>query len=603
MMTRPLIVALLGTLIANAPDVQADRSKKKRAQVTQEDEGDDEVESPKVTSKKKLAGRDKAEKAEKAERAEKAEKAEKAERKAAASSKKRVAVTDDDDGDGPEARSAVAVDLDDLIDSAIRQAPDLARAKVAKLEAKGQAKASRRDMRWVLTGKANYANTATSEDVEVAPFSEVANQELTTSVGLGRNLPTGGNITFELGVKQNIREIAIPGDLLAQVKRDPVNAAQQGVDEVQLLDEPFPINQAYAVAKFTQPLLRGGPSVATIPHQKADLAHAEATVRTQMAAEKLIREIVVQYWELAFAAYEVDIRSESLALARKQDQVTREEIRARTKAMNELNAVTYEIMSRSEQLLAAKTEYERRSLELRNKSGLGLERREVVMRPSVAFEIGKDEWDIEETRERAHKQNRNLAAIALQRRAALLDVKVAENNKLPSLDFTASAGIVGSGTNVGQAMDNAGGADGYQVSVGLTMSIDVGSGAARGASTAAQARRAKVEIDRLEQERLLDTDVARAVKAVTSARARVGLADKAIEVAEENIRAERANWAANTPGATNYSVVNRQNDLIQAKLRRGKAIMEYHVAVAELQALSGQLLEQYEVRVRARPDR
>jgi len=48
----------------------------------------------------------------------------------------------------------------------------------------------------------------------------------------------------------------------------------------------------------------------------------------------------------------------------------------------------------------------------------------------------------------------------------------------------------------------------------------------------------------------------------------------------------------------NFRVMERQTQLIDARLRRGRAVADYHVAVAQLQQLAGFLLEQYRVDVR-----
>ena len=76
---------------------------------------------------------------------------------------------------------------------------------------------------------------------------------------------------------------------------------------------------------------------------------------------------------------------------------------------------------------------------------------------------------------------------------------------------------------------------------------------------------------------------------------------KAIQVAEENVRAERASFMVGR--TTNFQVMQRQTDLIEARLRRGQAVADYHKAVAQLQFLSGDILSQYRVNVRPRGDR
>src|SRR6202012_3680243 len=50
---------------------------------------------------------------------------------------------------------------------------------------------------------------------------------------------------------------------------------------------------------FKQPLARGFGSVAIAEIKKADLNATQATLKAQLAAEDLIKDLVSSYWELA----------------------------------------------------------------------------------------------------------------------------------------------------------------------------------------------------------------------------------------------------------------------------------------------------------------
>jgi outer membrane protein TolC len=122
------------------------------------------------------------------------------------------------------------------------------------------------------------------------------------------------------------------------------------------------------------------------------------------------------------------------------------------------------------------------------------------------------------------------------------------------------------------------------------------SGAAKAAKTAALARRHRLDIERVDLERKLDAQVVTSVKAVMSGRTRVALSDKAIAIAEDNVKSERASFLAHN--SNNFNVMDRQTKLGEARLRRGRAVADYHVAVAQLQFLSGTLLDTYRIHVR-----
>jgi len=165
--------------------------------------------------------------------------------------------------------------------------------------------------------------------------------------------------------------------------------------------------------------------------------------------------------------------------------------------------------------------------------------------------------------------------------------------------------LLGTGSTASAALGGDGDANGnsgvgYQVTAGLTMSFEL-SGSAKAAHAAAVARRRRLDIDRVDLERQIDAEVVSSVKTLKSGRTRVALSDKAIAIAEDNVKAERANFLAGR--TNNFQVMQRQTQLIEARMRRGRAVADYRVAVAQLQYLSGTLLDAYRVRVRSPGDR
>lgn len=509
--------------------------------------------------------------------------------------------SDDDEGefegDGPEAEAVALFKLDDLIEVAVRRSPDLARAKLDRAAAKGSAAGARASQQWVMGMGAQYKINSVGGQTEVPAFEVVRTDAITGTVSLGRNLPTGGNLSMEVGIGHTDTEINVPVGLDGTVAGNGSAAAQATPGSIEIKDRYSRI-QSTARVTLKQPLVRGfGPDVALADEHRADFAASAETIKAQLAAEDMVREVVAGYWELAYASFEVETRAEALALAEAQEKQTREMLRAGQAAQTQLNAVTYEIAVRKEAQLRAQLTLEQKSLELRRKAGLGLGRREIVMRPGEAFEIGSDEWDVEEVLARSRKANRKLATIALQKKMADVDLKVAANATLPSVDVSLSGALLGNGETTGEAVSGIGGVQGYEVMAGLSVQFEL-SGAAKGNRDAAAARRRRLDVDRADLERQIDAEVVTSVKTVTSARARVALSDKAISVAEDNAKAEKLSFAAGK--TTNFQVMDRQTQLIEARLRRGRAVADYHQAVAQLQFLSGALLEQYRVNVRPR---
>lgn len=507
----------------------------------------------------------------------------------------RVAQNEDQDeeSDGPEAKAALPIKLDDLIEVAVRLAPDLARAKIDRVAANLDAEGTRRDQAWIASTTVEAKRSALAENVEAPPFSVVAQSSIAGGVGLGRNLPTGGNLQLEAGVQNQTTEYNIV-NRLHQAKEQ--QQAPAGTDADGNAYDLLYRNTASLRATLKQPLSRGfGPAVALANEKRADLQASEATIKAQLAAEEMVRDLVIDYWDLALTSYTLDVRNQSLELAKKQDDLTHEQMRAGSVPSTALNAVTYEIQIRQEAVLRAQLELEQKSLDVRRKAGLELGRRDVLVRPAEVFDVGEDEFDVEEMLERSHAANRKLATVQLQQKIADVELDVAESQTKPALDLTVSGAVMGDGDNAGTAIGAIG--DSYEVTVGLSLSFELSS-AARKSRDAARARKRRLDVDREDLMRQIDVQVVAAVHQVTAARTRVALAEKAIIVAEENVRAERASFMVGR--TTNFQVMQRQSELIEARLRKGGAVADYHKAVAQLQFLSGDILPQYRVNVRSK---
>ncbi len=310
-------------------------------------------------------------------------------------------VASTDDSDGPEARGVELFKLDEIIEVAVRLSTDIARARVDREAVQDDAGAAGKAQQWVLSTNANYERESTgldpNNDRTLALGQVLATDKITGGLSLGRNLPTGGNIRVELGMTHQRQEIYWTPELRNSQGNAQQGGAQQGgapQDASSCGATPDFYCQAQATARLTlkQPLLRGlGSQVALAPQRKAELAAAEAAVKAQLAVEQLLRDIITAYWELSYVAYEVDVRGEALELARKQDQMTRQEMRAGTASQNALDAVTYEIAIRDDALLTAKLAFETKSLDLRRKAGLEIGRRDIAVRPGEPLELAVDE--------------------------------------------------------------------------------------------------------------------------------------------------------------------------------------------------------------------
>jgi len=180
----------------------------------------------------------------------------------------------DDDGDGPEARGVALFKLDDIIEVAVRLSPDIARARTSRDAARQDAIAAGKDQALRLTADANVEVDAIGADTAteaLPPLAPISSQKIGGSIGLGRKLPTGGEVGVKLGVTSQPQELNVTGEVLATALERQSQCGENA--------DVFCQVQATASVTFKQPLLKGlGSDVALAGEHKAELAAAKATV-------------------------------------------------------------------------------------------------------------------------------------------------------------------------------------------------------------------------------------------------------------------------------------------------------------------------------------
>ncbi len=507
-------------------------------------------------------------------------------------------VQTDDLSDG-EAKAALPLKLADLINFAVKASPAFAKARVDRQIAVGALGATASEQAWIVTAKLSADRSAVADKVEVDPMAQVAADKIDTSVEVKTKFSNGASISFEVSLDHSVTEYNI-----SAINGFLTNTAANmtgGTDQTQY--EYQDGNTFTTKVSFIQPLLRGmGSDVALQKKHKAEIDLMTATVKGQEAAEEAVYDLVNSYWELANTAYEVDIRAESLALAEKQAEITHAELRVGTTPATSINSINYELAVRREALVKAQLDLEKKSLDLRRKAGLELSQRDILLKPAETFEIGEDAVDTKEALARSRKWNRKAAEIALQRKQADIDVAVTDNMMLPQLDIGVSGALIGYGggaegqqgsTGLGDALSGL--SSGFEVMGNITVSFEIGGGA-KAAHQAALARRHKLDIERADLERTTDTQVVAAIHDIAGARERVQLANQSIAVAEENLRAEHAMY--NMGKGENAKIMQKQSQTIEARIRLGRAVADYHIYVAKLRSLNGTLLGQFGIDVR-----
>lgn len=459
---------------------------------------------------------------------------------------------------------ARATSLPDLLQQAVRQAPSLrsARIDIAIAEAQISQTYARDD--WQIRAQL-FGQSSSSF------FSGLTIDRSTTigaTVDVSRLLPTGGTVTLHLG---------------SQYSRvtSPLNAADVNSNWFDDLS-----------IGIVQPLLRGrGRWLYDANERRATLSRDAAVLARRLAAIQAVQIVVSAYWDLVLAERQLAITQSSLDLAKERLRITTLGNQGGKIPRSEIPAVQQIIATREEDILTAELGVLDRSIALRRTVGLPIGAGELGLRVTTDLATRDASWDLGQLTERAFSASPELAQLGKQDDVTRLDIQVTENGLLPQLDAALSLGPNGQDEKFATAWANLAKFKSIAVSGSLTFQHSLGQEDVRGRARELRANREKLEVNAFDIRAQIAQTMARAVAQLELARRRVGLSERAIVLANENIKLETDRF--NLGKSTNFDILGRLEELRQAELRKSQAMIDWHKAESVVQSLTGDILPAY----------
>jgi len=463
--------------------------------------------------------------------------------------------------------------LADIVAVAVRQSPELERARIDVAAARAELERARgvEDTQIGAQASAVAVHTPRTD-----PQGEYEQREVTLALSATRRLATGG----QLGV-------TVSGDrlhLVGESRRDDGTVDKNGVDSRYLASVAVALNQ---------PLLRGAGSTAfEAPIRQAARQRDAAALTQEAKARDLVVSLAQAYWEVAFAWRQLEVRKASLDLAQKQLAYTEGAIRAEKVPRSEALAVQQAIAIRKQDVIAGEQALYEQSLALRQLAGLEIGPDALaVTTEALPVKIEAEGVEPAAVVRAAFDHSPELAALEAIRHAAEIGVAAADNAARSKLDLDVVAGPTGADADLGRALSSGVNHPGYSISGSLTFAHAIEGRAEHGTQAAARAAVAAAQVAERAARARLAVRATRAVQRARAAVARIALGDEAIGLAEQNIAAEQRRFELGK--STNFEVLRRQDELEQARLRQAAATSDYLAARADLDGLSGAILARY----------
>jgi outer membrane protein TolC len=472
--------------------------------------------------------------------------------------------------------AAQPIALTELIAAAVQHSPALAMAHADYEESRNRDAAAGAVDEWHLNGQFNGQDVQLDRTL-ASPSVALDTRQLNASVGLGRSLSTGGDIAVTATTGQ--ASYVYPG---------PGSSARSSVNDLLVSG-----TTASARIDATQPLLRGaGASVARADQHTTRLAAHTQAADAHDDAAALVRDLVVGYWELAYDVQSLAVDRDGEALARHQVTITQDVVRAGLQPPSALMIAELQVALRREAVLRDEIAIVDHSLAVRKLAGI--EMTTVPLTPSDPLQVPTARWTEADAVAATLARGPLLSQKKLAQLQADIAIDLAKDKRLPRLDLKLSGELDGVGGSTGAAFSQIGDAQAYSVIASLAFQWDLGP-SAYAATRAARFHRVRVDAERSDLEHQMTSSAMSQVHQFRLAAQRIELSELAVSVAEEALRAEVVAFQGGR--STNVLVFQREDDVAQAKLRLARARIDAIEANAQLDYLTGGLLERYGVAI------
>jgi outer membrane protein len=467
--------------------------------------------------------------------------------------------------------------LNRAIERAVAGNPDLRRERVNIETAAGRLESARGFFDLNLTSDF-IASSKKTPSLTTRDLQGGASNALELDIGVQRQLETGGNISLSISNARTNSGAALSCGTVEGVP-----------GECRVYDSSVGL-------RFTQPLLRGlGPEFALANVRRNRILTDQALLNRLTRASSVLRDVINTYWGLAYQTQDLAIRNSAVDLAREQLRVTKAQIDVGRLAPVDAAAVERAIGDRQQDVLLSQQDLLFRTLELRRFFGLVISPTDPPFTAADAPEASPHPLNIAADINRALEANPQLRSLKLGIALTEVDIATARSTLRPQLDFTGTIGAAGRNLGIGfqDSLKQVAGVDNLAWTAGLHFSLPVQNRAAGGQEHVAvwAGNRAQLEAADFDQE--IRFQVMELSSNIDTAAKRLELAKATVGFANQNLEAEKARFSVGR--STNNEVLRLQQELKNAEIQVLRATVDLLIGQTNLSALTGDLLQTYQV--------
>jgi outer membrane protein TolC len=351
--------------------------------------------------------------------------------------------------------------------------------------------------------------------------------------------------------------------------------------------------QSLLELRLTQPLLKGGGLAANrAPILIATNNAAISKEALLQKTEEIVANVERAYWALVLQREILSVSREALRAAHLLLEAARAKVEQGQLAPIEALIAEAEAASREEAVVVAERAVWDAQDRLRRflSSSAGELTNEATIIPSDEPEPEPREIDLTALAEAALAARPELAQAKLQMANSRLNLRMAENERWPTLNFQSSAGLNGRGTTY---LAELGSGDFYQWQAGLLLTVPLGNRAADATALRRQFELEQAALTLKDREQNILLEVKAAARAVVTDSKRIEVTRQARRLAAKKLEAENERFRLGL--TTVQDLITFERDLADAKRAEVQALIDYRNSLVDLDQRTGRLLGRHRI--------
>jgi outer membrane protein len=343
-----------------------------------------------------------------------------------------------------------------------------------------------------------------------------------------------------------------------------------------------------------QPLLSGFSFDGSI--QMAPLTIARFATEKEREQARLQAMIVVKltedaYWTLKEKWKTYEVQRDAQAIAEKQLELTRRQISAGISAPSELLSIKGRAAQVQLEVVRAEADIEDAADTLRRLLNVPAEEWDQPLLPVDQPSFAREVVSFEVAFSRAQAARPELKSSQLDVQQAVLDLKLAQNRRLPQLTVQGAASVVGQDAEYGQALQQLAARSGWQWSAGLDLGWEPLGMKARADIRSQESAKYQRELHRERTLVNIRSELRAALRGLDNAERQVYAAALSRELADRNLDIDHRRFLTGVQGVDNFKLAQRQSEQSSARLQELRALLQHERAQTQLLLAMGELLE------------